>query len=257
MTRAINRQTWIDFGLSMLDQGVLPFEPTLEEVAAEIGVTKGSFYSHFGGAAGRQSRMKWLVAVIDAYEEGRRTSRAGAKAGHVAEPSARLWMLWADTSAATARDAAMRRWAAAEGGPRSAPGAAEAAAALARIDQAVLADLAAALEDWGMPPVQAQPVARLLAPAFGCRLPDPPVEPGDSAAFTQLLDFIARARRGGPVVVDQATADDGTLVVYYVMGPGAQEAGQEEVLAAAREFAEQHLPGLLPAGNHAAARAAS
>lgn len=249
MPRSVDRSAWVELGLRLLDDGVLPPELTIDDAAAKLGVTKGSFYTHFNSAA------EWHGAIIRRYLEDRQQSRSGRRAGLVEDPAAKLWMLRADAAVVTPRDLSMDRWAF-EADPRPAPGAAEAAAALREHDETVIADLAAALSDWNMSGTEAGVMSRLLAPVFGCRQAGPPLAPGDTDGFKALLDVLGRAA-SRPLTA--GTVDLGDGLVMYMVAPGADTSDPEtrrRMAAGARQFLESE--GLLPEQNsHQTAPAAS
>ncbi|ADB32122.1 transcriptional regulator, TetR family [Kribbella flavida DSM 17836] len=112
-----SRDRWLETGLAVLaDEGIKAV--TIERLCDDIGLSKGSFYHHFGGAGG------YHTALL-AYFEERETARyvAAAEAVPAGDARARLDHLKAlvagsDDSAALER--AVRAWAAQDGVAREA-----------------------------------------------------------------------------------------------------------------------------------------
>ena len=55
----VTREDWVMASLSLLDQDRIPEEVSLTELCGILGVTKGSFYSHF-----RDGRLPALHAAV-------------------------------------------------------------------------------------------------------------------------------------------------------------------------------------------------
>lgn len=230
MPKVVERRDWVALGLRYLDSGQLPSEVTIEEAAAYFGVGKGSFYTHFGTVD------DYYNAIIEQYEADRTKSSAAAKSDHVAEPTASLWMLFADAADSGTRDLTVRRWASLADGttqPRGmspARGAVRAAEAVTKYGEACVERATALLEDWGFPPSEAAALAMLLAPAVGA--PAAPALRKD--AFGQVLAALGRAvPRDIPTTeVDLDEDHPGRVVMIIAEQPGS--IGKDELVRRAQ-----------------------
>ena len=105
----VTRTEWLDAGLELLaDEGAPAV--TIERLTGKLGVTKGSYYHHFKGAAGYRTALleyfeaQFTTRLIDTVE---RQPEAGAGGETAASPPAR------DCPTRTARglEIAVRAWA--------------------------------------------------------------------------------------------------------------------------------------------------
>jgi AcrR family transcriptional regulator len=79
--RRLRRDDWIEAALEAIERGGIA-AVSVEPLAARLGVTKGSFYSHFG------SRDELIAAALESWERGRGdTIERFAK---IEDPAARL-----------------------------------------------------------------------------------------------------------------------------------------------------------------------
>ena len=114
MTKRLAKQNWIDAGLTVLStQGVDAVR--VERLAADLSVTKGSFYWHF------KDRGTLLTALLEAWQSQATNaiiSHVEAKGG---DASAKLTTLFTVVASGDGRlDRAVRNWAASDATPRSA-----------------------------------------------------------------------------------------------------------------------------------------
>jgi AcrR family transcriptional regulator len=103
---ATSRQ-WLDAGLKTLGEHGAP-ALTIERLAGEVGLSKGSFYHHFGGMAG------YRTALLEHYEAVFTTqyidaAEADPDAGPVAKLEALIARITADDDAGV--EVALRAWA--------------------------------------------------------------------------------------------------------------------------------------------------
>ncbi|MBP2349275.1 AcrR family transcriptional regulator [Kribbella aluminosa] len=102
----VSRTEWLDAGLELLAAEGAPVV-TIERLTGALGVTKGSYYHHFKGAAGYKTalleyfELRYTTRLIDAVEG---TDDAGAKLKHL------LRLVLADPDSA-ALEIAVRAWA--------------------------------------------------------------------------------------------------------------------------------------------------
>ena len=238
MPKAVDRIGWVTLGLQLLDEGTLPFKPTIDEAAARLGLTKGSFYTHFTSAAA------WHTAICEQYLAERERSRSGRKSGAVEDSKAKMWVLRADAVLVTERDRQMELWASLDG----APGAESAGAALLKADEAVIADLARALSDWGLSPAEAEVMSLVLAPVFGCTRARPPLGGGDADAFKRMLAVLNRAAVRTSLAKGKVDLGDGVVMFFAGMEGETDDAeARDRIVAAGREVVRREMPGLLPA----------
>jgi AcrR family transcriptional regulator len=241
--RRITRDQWVSSAMNLsLDRGVVPTEVSLNDLCERIGVTKGSFYSHFPGGlrdlhreiAGRWARDNASAELDSAVQA-------------VRDPLDRLRALRARALQTARRDGTMRRW-----GSRDPI----AAAAVADADRAVVGPVRAALADLGFPEGEASVLADGLVYAFAgayhATAGPPPAS--DSADFETLLSILRRAAAGPRQRSDaeEAAAAEGHAshqVIVLAIGQDLPEADREDLRRAALEFAREHsaAPGS-PAG---------
>lgn len=102
--RRLSREAWIEGALRMLDAGP-EGGVSIERLARQLGVTRGSFYHHF-------SARKALVAALLERWEDTHTRQVIRQASEVAAGPQRL-RAWVEAVAALpkGREVALRRWA--------------------------------------------------------------------------------------------------------------------------------------------------
>lgn len=103
--RRLSRQAWIEGALRMLDAGP-EGGLSIERLARQLGVTRGSFYHHFS------ARKALVVALLERWEDTH-TRQVIRQASEVADGPQRL-RAWVEAVAALpkGREVALRRWAA-------------------------------------------------------------------------------------------------------------------------------------------------
>ncbi|WP_448002316.1 TetR/AcrR family transcriptional regulator [Agromyces bauzanensis] len=189
------RQRWLDEGLTVLaEEGAAGLR--IDRLAARLGLTKGSFFHHFAGAAG------YRTALLDYYEArtlGALAEAIGARRGE----GTRATLAWL-TGLATGDDAgerdpgvgairrpeldlAVRAWASSD---------TEARAVQARIDAAVID----ALQATWRPLVETDAAARTAAlvpylVSLGAAVTVPQISPQElRGIYELLLEAVPRAR---------------------------------------------------------------
>ncbi|MDQ0894314.1 TetR/AcrR family transcriptional regulator [Agromyces ramosus] len=173
------RQRWLDEGLAVLaDEGATGLR--IDRLAVRLGLTKGSFFHHFGGAAG------YRAALLEHYEQltlGALTDAIGARQG----TGTRATLAWL-TDLATSEsggirraelDLAVRAWASSDAAAR---------AVQARIDAAVID----ALQATWRPVVATDAAARTAAlvpylVALGAAVTVPPIAADELRRVYELL----------------------------------------------------------------------
>jgi AcrR family transcriptional regulator len=102
--RRLSRQAWIEGALRMLDAGP-EGGLSIERLARQLGVTRGSFYHHFS------ARKALVVALLERWEDTH-TRQVIRQASEVADGPQRL-RAWVEAVAALpkGREVALRRWA--------------------------------------------------------------------------------------------------------------------------------------------------
>lgn len=202
----VTRQGWVDATMRLsLDQDRLPAEVSVEALAGELDVTKGSFYSHF-----REKRQELHAAVISQWFRERVAGLPDIAVGAVQDPLDRVRMIRAAIADTAVRDGAMRRWAASDRA---------AAEAVAEADQIVTSRLGRALTDLGFAAAESAALTRWLTAALSRRS-----IAEDQAGFDAVLAVLSRASVA-PALDSLATADG---IVLYTGGAGL---GREEQLA--------------------------
>jgi AcrR family transcriptional regulator len=199
------RQKWVETTLALsLDQDRLPDEVSIEKVLAPaLGVSKGSFYSHF-----REGRPELHAEVISQWLRDQVAALPEITVGAVKDPLDRIRMIRAALASTAVRDGAMRRWAASD---RSA------AEAVAEADRTVTSRLERALTNLGFAAAEAAAVARWLAASLRSR-----AIADDQAAFDAILQVLGRAAEVNAI----ETVSDGETVVLYPSG--GQLTGEEQ-----------------------------
>lgn len=173
------RQRWLDEGLVVLaEEGEAGLR--IDRLAARLGLTKGSFFHHFGGAAGYRS------ALLEAYEQRRLEAMTAAITAR-RDAGTRATLAWL-TDLATGDDDSIRRaeldlavraWASSDP---------EARAVQARIDAAVID----ALQETWRPVVESDAAARTAAlvpylVSLGAAMTVPPISPHELRDVYELL----------------------------------------------------------------------
>ena len=181
------RQRWLDEGLAVLaDEGEGGLR--IDRLATRLGLTKGSFFHHFGGVAGyrtalleqyEQTTLGGLAEAIDARrDDGTLATLAWLTARATSGP---------ETIRRADLDLAVRAWAASDP---------EARAVQARIDAAAIDALQAA---W-RPAVETDADARAAAlvpylVSLGAAATVPPISPDElRGVFELLLDAVPAVR---------------------------------------------------------------
>jgi hypothetical protein len=240
-----DRDEWIALGVRMLDSGRVPAGIGYVRAGAEIGVGKGSFVHHFPGGA-----SEWHSAIIDAWKDDHGRVRVAQAIELTGDPEEKLLRLRVAAERYAARDGAMRRWAASVVDDKPKSCAAKADEAVKEADEAVFADVQAALLDMGLSDLEAEAEALVLAPEVGCGWPRVPA--GDSAKFRALLDVrlrAAKARQASSAEIVEVTGDDGEMLLCVVpIHPGADMA---EIKAGVQQLARRIHPGSRSGSNSA------
>ena len=184
---ATTRQRWLDEGLVVLaEEGESGLR--IDRLAARLGLTKGSFFHHFGGAAGYRS------ALLEAYERLTLDAMATAIAARRDEGT-RATLAWltylatdgGDSIRRAELDLAVRAWASSD---------AEARAVQARIDAAVID----ALQATWRPLVESDAAARTAAlvpylVSLGAAATVPPISSQElRGVYDLLLEAVPPAR---------------------------------------------------------------
>lgn len=229
--KVVQRQDWVAAMLTAMDNGRPPAEVSLNELAAGLKVTKGSFYAHFPGGAEelRQAvAQQWLAGVT--------AMLPGPVVGAVRDPVDRIRMTRAAVAGNSARDEAMRRWAAAEPA---------AAAAVAEADRIFASHLAPALTDLGLARPEAAAIADVLVASLHA----------GQGNFDAILAVIARA---AAVPAEAATAGDAAGRVVRFTARRDLTATQRDLLdQIASQFASGPDPAsTVPGGEEAGANGA-
>ncbi len=178
-----SRDQWLAAGARLL---AARGEPglTTERLVAEVGLTKGSFYHHFGGMPGFRTA---LLAHVEATETTRYLELADAAPGGPAARLHRLLELICAEGETWALEVALRAWAAAD---------AEAGAAQRRVDQRRRDYLQEVWAGLGHPPETATRLAELTYLLFvGAGHVAPPVSPPHLGELYRLLLELAGVDR--------------------------------------------------------------
>jgi len=185
------RQRWLDEGLAVLaEEGAAGLR--IDRLAARLGLTKGSFFHHFGGTAG------FRAALLEYYEGLTLGALAEAVEARRGEGT-RATLAWltdlatgdTDSTGIAIRNAeldlAVRAWAASD---------AEVRAVQARIDAAVIA----ALQATWRPVVETDAAARTAAlvpylVSLGAAVTVPPISAQELRdVYELLLEAVPRSR---------------------------------------------------------------
>jgi len=230
-TARLSRDSFREGMLAALDEG--RHDISLKELCASLGVTTGSFYSHYRDMAElhREVAGIWLrdrVAALDAPGDG------------VRDPLDCLRRALAAAGDTAVRDGAMRRWATAVSASDAAwvesiPAVAE---AVAELDRAIEDYLTAAVTDLGFTGREPADLARWLAAALQV-----PARARDPEGLETVLGVWTRAvafQPGGPAVVSSDAAPD-AIRLYTTASALPQGARQ----------ALQHVADLLQDAQHA------
>lgn len=175
---SVTRQRWLDEGLSVLaEEGAAGLR--IDRLASRLGLTKGSFFHHFAGAAG------YRTALLE-YYEGLTLGALSAALETRRGEGTRATLAWL-TDLATADDSirrpeldlAVRAWASSD---------AEVRAVQARIDAAVID----ALQNTWRPLVETDAAARTAAlvpylVSLGAAVTVPPISADELRGVYELL----------------------------------------------------------------------
>ncbi len=154
----LTRQAWIDAGVQLLtEQGVGAI--SIETLAAQLGVTRGSFYHHFA------DRTEFLQAMLDDWARGLTFDIAEQVNALDLDPATTLLVLlkMIRSQKLGGKDAPFRAWALHDP---------QARAVLEKVDAVRLGTIRAQFEALGFSEIEAENRARLLlfyeitAPAF-------------------------------------------------------------------------------------------
>jgi AcrR family transcriptional regulator len=226
----VTREQWLEAMSSLLTEGLVPADIPLSELCQRMGVTKGSFYSHFPGGLEQLHRE-----IIGRWQRESGTDDLAATMQAVRDPRDRLRLLRARALQTAQRDGAMRRWGARDPA---------AAAAVARADAEVTGYAAGALQDLGFPGEEASLVAGVLVCAFAGAYHTSAAPPqSNPAQFETLLGILARAAnaRAGqaPTEVDMAPGSAPDEVVLFTIAQGLPAEARRDLRDQAQRFAEQ------------------
>lgn len=241
----ITREQWLAAMSGLLADGLVPADMPLSNLCQQLGVTKGSFYSHFPGGLDELHREiigRWRRETDDG---GLATTMAAIRG-----PRDRLRLLRARALETAQRDGAMRRWGARD------PAAAD---AVARADAEVTGHVTTALHDLGISAEDAAVMGELLVHAFAGAHHTSPAPPQSSPArFETILDILTRAAAGqtreagqtgeagqtreagqaaGGVDVTAGPAPD--EVVLFTIAQGLPAEARRDLRDQAQRFAEQ------------------
>lgn len=226
----ITREQWLADMSALLAEGLVPADMPLSELCQRMGVTKGSFYSHFPGGLEELHRE-----IIGRWQRESDTGDLAATMLAVRDPRDRLRLLRARALQTAQRDGAMRRWGARDPA---------AAATVARRDADLAGYAAGALQDLGLPQEEAALVARVLVDAFAGahHASAAPAQP-NPAQFEMLLDILTRAAtaqaRPAPAAVDVAPGSAPDEVVLFTIAQGLPAEARRDLRDQAQRFAEQ------------------
>ena len=181
MSVRLGKQEWVDAGLRTLaGQGIDAVR--VERLAADLKVTKGSFYWHFA------DRQTLLVAIVEAWKE-RSTleviQRVELQGGD--DPGARLWALMQIVFSSDGRlDQQVRAWAAIDSLVRRSRD---------HIDRLRLEYVRSHFEQLGFGPAEAEARARFCYQALigQFALGRPVQSQGDKAQLRMLFEMLTRA----------------------------------------------------------------
>ena len=215
----VSRQDWLSAAGSLLDEGRIPTPGALYG-PDHLGVTKGSFYSHSRFPGGMDQFRDEVVAQ---WEQTRDTARLSRDVQAIRSPRERLRLIRSRFIETAQSDGAVRRWAARIDEGESGAGAAR--DAVARVDAAITALVAAAMHDLGFDEDNAAIAAGTLVNALiGAYHSSPVLPPADSGEFEGLLTIFTNAASlpGWAAGHDEAAAAPGArpdeIVVYPVQG---------------------------------------
>jgi len=209
--KVVQRQDWVQAMLAAMDEGRPPGDVSLNDLAGRLQVTKGSFYSHF-----RDGAAELHEAVAQQWLAGVSASLPAPVVGAVRDPLVRIKMTRAAVAGGTARDRAMRRWAAAEPA---------AAAAVAEADRIFASYMAPALTDLGLIGPEADAIAGVLVASLHA----------DEGNFEAILAVIGRA---AAVPAEAAAAKDAAGRVVRFTAPRDLTAAERDLLTrVAMQFA--------------------
>jgi AcrR family transcriptional regulator len=226
----ITREQWLAAMSGLLADGLAPADLPLSDLCERLGVTKGSFYSHFPGGVEELHRE-----IIDRWARESDLSGLASAMHAIVDPRDRLRLLRARALESAQRDGAMRRW-----GARYPA----AAAAVAQADAEVTGHVDGALRDLGLAGADSGMMADVLVHAFiGAHHTSSQPPLSNPARLERLLDILTRAavpavaQAEGAVDVAAGSAPD--EVVLFTIAQGLPSAARKELRDQAQRFAEQ------------------
>ncbi len=182
--KQVSRQAFVDALWGDLNEG--RYGVSVAELCHRLGVTKGSFYSHFSGQA------ELHAEVVRIWLAGRAGTLPDPAAGSVMDPVDALRKIREALSATAVLDGAIRRWAADERAARRADGPSRPPEvvedAVVEADRIAAGYLARALIHLGL----AGDESAFLAAFISAALRAPEVA-ADRDGFEALLELLARA----------------------------------------------------------------
>jgi AcrR family transcriptional regulator len=226
----ITREQWLAAMSALLGQGLVPADIPLSELCERMGVTKGSFYSHFPGGLEELHRE-----IIDRWQRESGADGLAATMQAIRDPQDRLRLLRARALQTAQRDGAMRRWGARDPA---------AAAVVARADVDMLAHSASALQDLGLTGAEAVVMAAVLVHAFaGAHHASAAAPQSDPARFEMLLGILTRAataRTGqAAATVDVTAGSAPDEVVLFTIARDLPAEARRKLRDQAQRFAAQ------------------
>jgi AcrR family transcriptional regulator len=231
----VTREQWIASTSGLLDQGRIPADLTLLQLCAHMGVTKGSFYSHFSDL------QNLYQEVIGRWLRDNASDSLASSMQAIRDPRDRLRLLRARALETAQRDGAMRRWASRDP---------VAAAAVTEVDTYVTAHVTSAIGDLGLPGEDAAVLAGVLVHAFAGAYHASPSPPrADPVAFETLLAIVSRAAPApgwagrGVAEVDVAAGAAPDEVVLFTLAKDLPPAARRDLRDRAQRFAEQAASG--------------
>ena len=228
-----------------LDEGY--YDISLTDLCHKLGVTTGSFYSHFGD-------MRELhEAVIEIWRRERAAALPDTSGDGIHDPLVILREIREAAGKAAGRDSAMRRWASSakspeydvpDRAPAWARSAKAAARAVAEVDQIIVAQLTRALTDLGFADREPADLARWLAAALQV-----PARARDGKGFETVLDVWIRAEAfspEGPAVTSTPAGTD--AIMLYTTARTLSDAQRRALTDVARLLAAGRSTGEDPPG---------
>jgi AcrR family transcriptional regulator len=243
-SRRLTREDFQEAMLATVDQG--RFDISLNDLCEGLGVTTGSFYSHYPAMTDlhRDFAEVWLEDRTAAL------AKANAPDDGVREPLDRLREIRAAAAAVAVRDATMRRWAATVSASDTAwaQSIPVVAAKVAELDQVIEDYLTSALTDLGFTGREPADLARWLAAALQV-----PARARDAEGLETILDVWAIAvafRPEGPAVAADLAAPD--AIRLYTMARRLPPEAQRSLQQVVKLIADARHGDNAPQGHHQA-----